>query len=124
MSKTSKIIGIILGLAVIAVFCGWFFSPAYGLEEMVAVHYCEVDGKIAKYIEDRPESRFDRLKTRLSVGELFAVRGDTLFYACGDFPEYLAVTNSGDTGYTLCRFESFCTQEELALIGDHYAQVP
>ena len=124
MSKTSKIIGIILGLAVIAVFCGWFFSPAYGLEEMVAVHYCEVDGKIAKYIEDRPESRFDRLKTRLSVGELFAVRGDTLFYTCGDFPEYLAVTNSGDTGYTLCRFESFCTQEELALIGDHYAQVP
>ena len=124
MSKTSKIIGIILGLAVIAVFCGWFFSPAYGLEEMVAVHYCEVDGKIAKYIEDRPESRFDRLKTRLSVGELYAVRGDTLFYTCGDFPEYLAVINSGDTGYTLCRFDSFCTPEELALIGDHYAQVP
>ena len=124
MSKTSKIIGIILGLAVIAAFCGWFFSPAYGLEEMVAVHYCEVDGKIAKYIEDRPESRFDRLKTRLSVGELYAVRGETLFYTCGDFPEYLAVINSGDTGYTLCRFESFCTPEELALIGDHYAQVP
>ena len=52
------------------------------------------------------------------------VRGDTLFYTCAGFPEYLAVTGSGDTGYTLCRFDSFCTPEELALIGDYYAKVP
>ena len=124
MSNASRVCVVILGLAVVAVFCGWFFSPAYGLEEMVAVHYCEVDGRVAKYIENRPESRFDRLKTRLLVGELYAVRGDTLFYTCGDFPEYLAVSDSGDTGYTLCRFDSFCIPEELALIGDYYAKVP
>lgn len=111
-------------LAVLLGFGYWFTKPVYGLEQMVAVHYCEVDDKIAKYIEDRPESRFDRLKTRLLVGELYAVRGDTLFYRCGDFPEYLAVADSGDTGYTLCRLDSYCTPEEAEQIGDHYAAVP
>ena len=124
VSKTARVLCAVLISAVCGIFCAWFFSPAYGLEEMVAVHYCEVDGRVAKYIENRPESRFNRFKTRLLVGELYAVRGDTLFYTCGDFPEYLAVSDSGDTGYTLCRFESFCTPEELALIGDYYAKVP
>lgn len=125
MKKTKlKVMGLLLLLVVLIGFGYWFFKPIYGLEQMVAVQYCEVDGQIAKYIENRPESRFDRLKTRLSVGELYAERGDTLFYTCGEFPEYLAVTGSGDTGYTLCRFDSFCTPEELALIGDYYASVP
>ena len=39
-------------------------------------------------------------------------------------PEYLAVSDSGDTGYTLCRFESYCTPEEAAQIGEYYAKVP
>lgn len=124
MSKTARIVGVILGAAVLGIFCVWFIKPTYGLEEMVAVRYCEVDGQVAKYVETRPESRFDRWKTRLSVGVLYAVHGDSLYYLCGAFPEYLAVTDSGDTGYTLCRFESFCTPEELALIGDYYAKVP
>ena len=101
---------LLLVLLAAAWFCAWFFSPVYGLEEMVAVQYCEIDGQVAKYIENRPESRFDRLKTRLAVGELYAVRGDTLFYTCAGFPDYLAVTGSGDTGYTLCRFDSFCSK--------------
>ncbi len=121
MSKIRKIVCGVVVLAVICAFCVWFFSPAYGLEQMVAIRYCEVDGQVAKYVENRPESRFDRLKTHLSVGDLYAVHGDSLYYLCGDFPEYLAVTDSDDTGYTLCRFESFCTPEELALIGDYYA---
>ena len=91
---------LLLVLLAAAWFCAWFFSPVYGLEEMVAVQYCEIDGQVAKYIENRPESRFDRLKTRLAVGELYAVRGDTLVYTCAGFPDY------------------------LALIGDYYAKVP
>ena len=123
--KPTLICGVLLLVLLAAAwFCAWLFSPVYGLEEMVAVQYCEIDGQVAKYIENRPESRFDRLKTRLAVGELYAVRGDTLIYTCAGFPEYLAVTGSGDTGYTLCRFDSFCTPEELALIGDDYAKVP
>ena len=121
MSKISKIVCGVVALAVLIGFGYWLTKPAYGLEQMVAVRYCEVDGQVAKYVENRPESRFDRWKTRLSVGELYAIHGDSEYYLCGDFPEYLAVSDSEDTGYTLCRFESFCTPEELALIEDYYA---
>lgn len=120
-------IGILLLLVLATVwFCNWFFKPAFGLEQMVPVWYCEVDGQMARYIERRPESRFDRLVTRLTVGERYAVHeeADAEIYLCGAFPQTLAVKKSDDTGYCLLSFEQFCTPEEIALIGDYYARIP
>ncbi len=125
--KSIWLIGILLLLALAAVwFCNWFFKPIYGLEQMEAVWYCEVDGQTARYIERRPESRFDRLVTRLTVGERYAVHeeADAEIFLCGEFPQTLAVKKSDDTGYCLLSFERFCTQEEAAQIGEYYARIP
>ena len=124
--KGWKVTALVLLLAVVLGFGYWFTKPVYGLEQMVAVWYCEVDGQMARYIERRPESRLDRLMTRLTVGELYAVHeeADAELYLCGAFPRTLAVKKSDAAGYGLLTFEQFCTPEEAARIGDYYARIP
>ena len=124
--KGWKMTALVLLLAAAVGFGYWFTKPVYCLEQMVAVWYCEVDGQVARYIERRPESRFDRLVTRLTVGELYAVHeeADAEIYLCGAFPGTLAVKKSDAAGYGLLTFEQFCTPEEIARIGDYYARIP
>ena len=78
-NKGWKVTALVLLLAAAVGFGCWFTKPVYGLEQMVAVWYCEVDGQVARYIERRPESRFDRhdrlLLPVFFLGVPFAVGG-------------------------------------------------